>query len=100
MAEPADGPPDDPDDWTHEQWTEWLQALEDEPEDPADAAPRRKGFSGSVMGLAMMGLEQGMYGKIAKPEIVVEVEADGQDDGLVVLDPEDPSKSTINVDRP
>ena len=44
-------PPDDPDEWTHEQWTEWLQALEDEPEDDVELPPRRKRFTGSVMGV-------------------------------------------------
>jgi len=43
-------------------------------------------------------MEQAMYGKVAKPEMVIEAEADGQDDGLVLLDPEDPSRSVITVD--
>lgn len=87
-------PPDDPDAWTHEQWCDWLQALEDEPDD--DVAPRRRSrFEGSVMGAAMLGLERGMYGRVAKPEVVIEVEADGQDDGLVALDLDDPSKSVF-----
>ena len=34
---------------------------------------------------------------MAKPEIVIEAEADGQDDGLVVLDPDDPTASVITV---
>jgi hypothetical protein len=48
----------------------------------------------------MLGLEQGMYGKVAKPEVVIEAEADGQDDGLVLLDLDDPSASTITVPGP
>ena len=90
------GPPDDPDDWTHEQWCDWLQAIEDEPDD--DVAPRRRRrASGSVMGAAMLGMEQAMYGKVAKPEVVIEAEADGQDDGLVLLDPDDPAASTVTI---
>ena len=89
-------PPLDPEDWTHEEWTEWLQAIEDEPDD--EPLPRRRrSTGGSAMGAAMMGLQQAMYGKVAKPEMVIEAEADGQDDGLVVLDPDDPSASTITI---
>ena len=45
-----------------------------------------------------LGLQQAMYGKVARPEMVVEAEADGHDDGLVLLDPDDPSRSVITVD--
>ncbi len=46
----------------------------------------------------MMGLQKGMYGDIDKPEVTIEADADGQDDGIkVVLDPDDPSQSTIVV---
>jgi len=97
-AVPPLDPPDDPDDWTHEQWCDWLQALEDEPEPVR--RPRRRGFSGgSMLGAAMMGLDQVVYGRVSKPEIVIEVEADGQDDGLVLLDPDDPAESVITVPR-
>jgi len=91
-------PPDDPDEWTHEQWCDWLQALEAEPDDDQPRPRRRTGVGGSAMGAAMLGMEQAMYGKVAKPEMVIEAEADGQDDGLVLLDPEDPSRSVITVD--
>jgi hypothetical protein len=89
-------PPLDPDDWTDEQWCDWLQAIEDDPAD--DAPPRRSRHTGgSVMGAAMMGLQQAMYGKVPRPEIVAEAEADGQDDGLVLLDPDDPGASTVTI---
>lgn len=89
-------PPEDPDDWSHDQWCAWLQAVEDEPEEPA--RPRRRSFGGgSMLGAAMMGLEQIVSGRVAKPEVTIEVEADGQDDGLVVIDPDDPSASVITV---
>jgi hypothetical protein len=89
-------PPDDPDEWTHEQWCEWLQAVEAEPEDPP-IRRRRRTPPGSMMGAAMLGLEQAMYGKLPKPEWVEEAEADGQDDGLVLLDPDDPAASRIEL---
>ena len=99
MPAPPDAPlvpPEDPDDWTHEQWCAWLQAIEDEPEDPAPVR-RRARRGGSALGAAMLGLEQLVAGRVAKPEIVIEAEADGQDDGLVVLDPDDPTASVITV---
>ena len=101
MAQPPDGselvPPDDPDDWSHEQWCEWLQAVEAEPEEEAPARRRSFGGGGSMLGAAMLGLEQIVAGRVAKPEITIEVEADGQDDGLVLIDPDDPSASVISV---
>lgn len=93
----VDGPPDDPDAWTHDQWIEWLNALEAAPDSDVPVSRRRQRLDGLVMGAAMMGLERGMYGKVAKPEIVIEVEADGQDDGLVTIDPDDPSATVISL---
>ena len=97
MADPL-VPPDDPDEWSHEQWCDWLQAAEAEADEEAPRPPRRAGLGGSAMGAAMLGLQQAMYGKVARPEMVVEAEADGHDDGLVLLDPDDPSRSVITVD--
>jgi hypothetical protein len=90
-------PPDDPDEWTHEQWCDWMQAIEDEPDDEPARPRRRIGFGGSAMGAAMLGLEQAMYGKVSRPDVMIEVEADGQDDGLVLLDPDDPGRSTVTI---
>jgi hypothetical protein len=90
-------PPEDPDAWTHEQWIEWLQALGDAPDSDAPVRRRRSSRNGSMLGAAMMGLEQVVFGRVAKPEIVIEAEADGQDDGLVLLDPDDPAASVIAV---
>ena len=89
-------PPDDADDWTHEQWCAWIQAIEQEPEDLAPVRRRGRG-AGSALGAAMLGLEQIVAGRVAKPEITIEVEADGQDDGLVLIDPDDPAASVISV---
>jgi len=92
-------PPDDPDTWSDEQWIEWLHATEE----PAGTeqrvfAPRLSSPAGVVLGAAMMGLEKGMYGDVAKPDIVIEVAARGRDDDTKVdLDPDDPSASTVVV---
>ena len=94
-----DAPPLDPDDWTDEQWMEWLRDNEATADDERRVyAPRLSSPVSTVMGAAMMGLQKGMYGDIDKPEVVIEIDADGKDDGVkVTLDPEDPSQSTIVV---
>jgi hypothetical protein len=93
-------PPDDPDEWSDEQWMEWLHATEDDVEvDARVFAPRLRSPSGVVLGAAMLGLEKGMYGDVPKPEIVIEAEASGRDDGTKVdLDPDDPWESTVVVE--
>ena len=93
-------PPADPDAWSDEQWIEWLNATEDAFEaDTRVFAPRLSSPSGVVLGAAMMGLAKGMYGDVPKPEIVIEAEASGRDDGMKIdLDPDDPSESTVVVE--
>jgi hypothetical protein len=95
----VDAPPFDPDDWTDEQWMEWLRATETVDDDDRRVfAPRLSSPGSVVLGAAMMGLQKAMYGEVEKPEVVIEVDAKGQDDGVkVVLDPDDPSQSTIVV---
>jgi hypothetical protein len=93
-------PPDDPDAWTDEQWMEWLHATENDVEaDRRVFAPRLSSPGGVVLGAAMMGLQKGIYGDVEKPEIVIEAEANGRDDGMKIdLDPDDPSASTVVVE--
>jgi len=79
---------------------EWLHATENEADvDQRVFAPRLSSPSGVVLGAAMLGLEKGMYGDVPKPEIVIEIEASGRDDGMKVdLDPDDPADSTVIVE--
>jgi hypothetical protein len=95
-------PPVDPDDWTEEQWREWLLLTELDPDTERRVyAPQLSSPTGVVLGAAMMGLHKGIYGDIEKPEIVVEIGAKGQDDGLKVeLDPDDPAHSRVVIERP
>src|SRR4051812_3521646 len=97
-----DQPPDDADEWSDEQWIEWLHATEgDVAVDDRAFAPRLSSSAGVVLGAAMMGLQKGMYGDVEKPEIVIEVPAKGRDDGQEVdLDPDDPSASTVVIHAP
>jgi hypothetical protein len=95
-------PPADPDAWTHEQWIEWLDATDTGPDaTPRVYAPKVASSGGVILGAAMMGLHRAVYGDAKKPEIVVEAEADGKDDGMKIdLDPDDPTHSTVVVNPP
>ena len=102
---PADGgagaPPEDPEEWSHEDWCSWLNETQlDFPDDPAPVIRRSRSAGTAFMGAAMLGIERAMFGKVSKPEVVVEIEADGRDDGFVKIDPDDPAASTINITRP
>lgn len=90
-------PEDEGDDWTEEQWLEWLAAAPPDP-DTGRAHPLSRAASspgGSVLGAAMLGLERAMYGRRPDVEVVVEVDADGLDRTGVDLDPADPRRSRL-----
>ena len=84
-----DEPPQDPHDWTEEQWREWLANAPPDPE-TGRAHPLTRAASspsGAVLGAAMLGLEQAIYGERPKVEIVAEADADGLDLGDLDDDP-------------
>ena len=92
-------PPQDPDDWTEEQWREWLAAAPADP-DTGHAHPLTRvasSNSGVVLGAAMLGLEQAIYGERPKVEIIAESDADGLDLGDVDLDIDDPAASNLTL---
>lgn len=92
-------PPEDPGDWTEEQWLEWLANAPVDPE-TGRAHPLTRATSspsGVALGAAMTGLDQAMFGEREKAEIVAEVPGDGLDDGALRLDLDDPSNSSIRI---
>jgi hypothetical protein len=95
----AEEPPEGADDWTEEQWREWLASAPPDPESgrahPLTRATRSP--SGSVLGAAMLGLEQAIYGERPKAEIVAEADANGSDEADIDLDESDPAASHITV---
>lgn len=101
MSTVDEQPPDDPDDWTEDQWREWLANAPTDPESgqahPLTRAVHSSG--GTVLGSAMLGLDQAIFGEKAKAEVVAEAEADGQDDGDIELDLDDPAASRITLHR-
>ncbi len=92
-----DEPPRDPDDWSEEQWREWLAAAPPDPETgrthPLTRAQTSAG--GTMLGAAMLGLEQAVFGEKPKAEIVAEADADGLDVGDIDLHLDDPAASRM-----
>lgn len=96
----AEEPPEDADDWTEEQWREWLANVPPDP-DTGHAHPLTRAASssgGTMLGAAMLGLQQAIYGERPKAEIVAEADANGSDEGDVELDEDDPAASRITID--
>jgi len=106
-AEPPEGvagagsapAPHPSDDWTEEQWLAWLAQLPADPETgrthPLTRVASTSG--GSVLGAAMLGLEQAIYGERPKTEIVEVADDDGLGLGDFDLDHDDPSASSITL---
>jgi hypothetical protein len=98
-------PPADPEDWTDEQWLAWLEATDADHDDGA-TGPRLAAWRdhpvGSVLGAAMLGLRDAIYGK-PKDEVAIVQEAAGDppNDDLhdIRLDPDHPERSEVVVRR-
>jgi hypothetical protein len=97
------GPPADPEEWTDEQWIDWLKATDADGEPEGDAPVTRMGRvtrsgPGQVLGSAMMGMAQAIWGQ-QEDEIVHVVERGseplGDEPFELHLDPESPERSTV-----
>ncbi len=107
MQPPDEGPPEDPEQWTDEQWLEWLKATDDqeEPDDrPATPMGRvTRSSGGQALGQAMLGMANAVFGRQDDDMVVVEEAPDGPGDDepfTVHLDPDHPERSTVVVRRP
>ncbi len=95
-------PPADPESWTDEQWITWLQVTDDPLAEQAVPVTRTGravvSAGGAVLGNAMMGLANALYGP-KRDEVVIVEEAPGEpptEDGYeVVLDPGHPERSRV-----
>lgn len=92
-------PPQDPDDWTEEQWREWLANAPPDPDTGRTHHLTRAQTSagGTVLAAAMLGLDQAVFGERPKAEIVAEADADGLDLGDLDLDLHDPASSRMSL---
>jgi ribosomal protein S18 acetylase RimI-like enzyme len=99
-------PPENPDDWTDDQWQEYLKAEDEEIEldnltHPVHGAMNKiaKSSGGQVLGSAMMGLHSIYYGKLKTAEIVMVTESPSEPEnsiGRLILDDKD-NKNPIFV---
>ncbi len=96
------GPPADPEEWTDEEWIEWLTATD--PEEPeAERPPVTTGgrivhsSAGMVLGEAMLAVGRVIFGR-HDDEIVIVAEGKSEPEEdqpfTVHLDPEHPERST------
>jgi hypothetical protein len=96
-------PPSDPDDWTDEQWIEWLKATDDPTsEDPVRGSRRRRSKTpGGALGAAMLGLRDAIYGHPDEVTVVVDSSGDPPDGDRpqVLLDPDHPEMSRVVIRR-
>jgi hypothetical protein len=108
--EPADPghplvPPDDPEEWTDEEWLVWLEATDAEAraEDRTRPVTRSarvvRSAGGQVLGQAMLGMAIGIYGKRDEIAIVAEAPSGpGEDEPFqVTLDPDHPERSSVVI---
>lgn len=110
MAPPpvSDEPPRDPEDWTDEQWLAWLVDTDTLEAEEAVRHQRvvarwRDRPSSQVLGAAMLGLRDAIYGR-PDDEIVIVEDASGDPPGdedapIVHLDPDQPERSEVVVRR-
>ncbi len=98
----SEGPPADAEDWTEEQWLEWLKAT-DEPGAPSDQRPvtavgrLTHSAGGALLGQAMLALDRAVFGKPDDEVVIVsegQSEPTGDEPFVVHLDPEHPERST------
>ena len=97
-------PPENPEEWSDEQWLAWLQRTDDASLDeqlpPRVTAKWRDRPTATVLGAAMLGLRDAIYGQ-ADREVAIVRDAPGgppdPDRPQVYLDPEHPELSRVVV---
>jgi hypothetical protein len=106
-AGPPEEPPDDPEDWTDEQWLAWLEATDVDTTAGLEPGPRLAAWRthpvGSVLGAAMLGLRDAIYGRRDDEVVIVqEAGSDPPSDDLhdIRLDPDHPERSEVVIRRP
>src|ERR1700733_13544261 len=97
-------PPSDPDEWSDEQWLEWLKATDtdffDEPEESISEVVKRivQSAPGQIVGQAMLGMAQAIYGQ-RDDEVVMVIEVNGEtadeEPFAVRLDVDNPERSVV-----
>lgn len=103
MERDLGSPPADADEWSNEQWIEWLTATDadlapaDQPTPATRLGRATRSAGGQLLGGAMTGLAQALYGpRSEKPAIVVEAGEPHDDQPIELhLDEDHPEKSYV-----
>lgn len=91
-------PPDDAEEWSDEEWIEWLDSTDSAAPTAIDPVPRKpKSVAGQFLGAAMMGLHEIFYGRREdkQAEVAVAPGPGDDEDFDITLDPDDPSRSEV-----
>ncbi len=97
-------PPSDPNEWSDEQWIDWLKATDEAPLEETEATISKvvkrivESTPGQALGQAMLGMSQAIYGRHDDDiAIVVEGNGDTADDEpfAIRLDPTHPERSAV-----
>ncbi len=105
MTDPASAPqpPDDAEDWTDEQWLDWLRATDTTEPASTVLPPRPKPSMGKqLIGAAMLGMHEAIYGP-KQDEVAIVVDAGGDPpgpDGLELELGDDPTTSKARYHKP
>ena len=102
--------PDDPNDWSDEEWIAWLEAGDAAEREAAtssqsDQVPpptwRKAPVAVQFLAASMTAVGEALYGKKEQPAIIIQASGDpGDDDGMdVQLDPEHPEESVATLRR-
>ena len=101
--------PDDPQDWSDEEWLAWLeegdaeerarQAAADADDRPALPSWRKAPVAAQFLAASMIGVAEAIYGPKEEPAIISEApgEPPGDEGFDVHLDPDKPDESVIVV---
>ncbi|MHB1786330.1 MAG: hypothetical protein ACYCS7_09285 [Acidimicrobiales bacterium] len=99
-------PPADAQDWSDEEWLEWLVATDQVPAAEAGEgpwAPKVHSVPTRMLGAAMTAMHDAIYGPVRRDEVVMEAPSGppgGPEDVEVHLDAEHPEQSRAVVHRP
>jgi hypothetical protein len=102
-VDPIVEPPENADDWSNEEWLEWLKATDtadvpNEVDGDRITAPRVvHSTGGQVLGQAMIGLANALYGPRDDNAAIIEEASEPEPDEpfTLHLDPDHPERSSV-----
>ena len=98
-------PPEDAQDWSDEQWLEWLVATDQVPQADGPEAPwepKVRSAPVRMLGAAMVGMRDAIYGPLDRDEVVMEAPSGPPrepEEIEVHLDADHPEQSRAVVNR-